>query len=342
MRKLLNTLYILTPNAYLQKDGENVVVRIDDKESFRIPIHNIEAIISFSYMGASPGLMQLCTSHGVKISFHTPSGRFIGSVEGPIRGNVLVRRTQYRYADDESTSTFYATAFVAGKIANQRAVLARFIRDHHPEGNALSQISEAIDQLRLLIRTLPRRSSRGEVMGIEGAAAQIYFGVFDYLILNRSFSFSGRSKRPPRDEVNVLLSFFYTLLSHDTRAALEAVGLDPYVGFLHTDRPGRPSLALDLMEELRAYLVDRFVLSIINKRQVTTSDFIRQGENGIILKEEARKELIGLWQKRKKDELTHPYLNERIPLGLLPHTQAMLLARSLRLELDDYPAFLIQ
>lgn len=342
MRKLLNTLYVLSPNAYLQKDGESVVVRIEDKESFRIPVINLEAIISFSYLGASPGLMDLCMRSGVSLSFHTPHGRYIGSLEGEVRGNVLLRRTQFRYADDEAMATYYATAFIAGKVANQRAVLARFIRDHHPEGAVGEEIHEAIRQLKILIQTLSRRSTRAEVMGLEGTAAQLYFGVFDHLILNEEFTFYGRSKRPPKDAVNTLLSLFYTLLSHDVKAALCAIGLDPYVGFLHTDRPGRASLALDLMEELRAYMVDRFVLSVINKRQVKPSDFVEYGEGGIRLKDEARKELIGLWQKRKKEELTHPYLGERIPIGLLPHAQAMLLARVLRGELEDYPVFLMQ
>ncbi len=342
MRKLLNTLYVLSPNAYLQKDGENVVVRIDDQESFRIPIINLEAIISFSYLGASPGLMGLCTRHGVSLSFHTPRGQYIGSLEGEFRGNVLLRRTQFRYADDEAMSTYYAAAFIAGKIANQRSVLARFLRDHHPEENVSTQIQEVVNQLKILIQTLSRRSSRAEVMGVEGTAAQLYFGVFRHLILNKDFPFGGRSKRPPRDAINTLLSLFYTLLSHDIRSALNSVGLDPYVGFLHTDRPGRPSLALDLMEELRAYMVDRFVLSIVNKRQVRLSDFVEYGEESIRLKDEARKDLISLWQKRKKEELTHPYLGERIPLGLLPYTQAMLLARAIRGELEDYPVFLIQ
>lgn len=342
MRKLLNTLYVLSPNAYLQKDGENVAVRIEDKECFRIPIINIEAIISFSYLGASPGLMSLCTHYGVNLSFHTPQGRYIGSLEGEVRGNVLLRRTQFRYADDETVSAYYAVTFIAGKIANQRSVLGRFLRDHHPEDNITGQIQEVMRQLKILIQTLSRRSTRAEVMGVEGTAAQLYFGVFNYLVLNNDFSFNGRSKRPPKDAINTLLSLFYTMLSHDVRSALNSVGLDPYVGFLHTDRPGRPSLALDLMEELRAYMVDRFVLSIINKRQVSLSDFMEYGENGIRLKDESRKELIGLWQKRKKEELTHPYLGERIPLGLLPYTQAMLLARVVRGELEDYPVFLIQ
>lgn len=342
MRKLLNTLYILTQNAYLQKDGENVVVRVDDQETFRMPIHNLESIVSFSYMGASPGLMSLCITHGVKLCFHSPNGRFIGSVEGPVRGNVLLRRLQYRYADDDTMSAHFSRIMIAGKIANQRAVLSRYRRDYRPEGDAEKALTEAIDQMRLLQSSLSGRTTRGEVMGVEGAAAQLYFSVFDNLILNRDFPFGGRTKRPPRDAVNALLSFFYTLLSHDVRSALETVGLDPYVGFLHVDRPGRAGLALDLMEELRAYLVDRFVVSVINKRQVDPSDFLPQGENGIILRDDARRELITLWQRRKKDEITHPFLGERIPLGLLPYVQARLLARAVRGDLDAYPVFLIQ
>lgn len=342
MRKLLNTLYVMTPNAYLQKDGENVVVRVEQEETFRIPIHNIEGIVSFSYLGASPGLMKLCVEHGVKLSFHSPNGAYIGSVVGETRGNVLLRRTQYRLADDELASAHIAAVFIAGKIANHRAVLARFCRDHRPEDRVHQELREVIDQLKATQSTLPQHQDRASVMGAEGHAAQLYWSVFGYLLLNSGFSFSGRSKRPPKDMVNALLSFFYTILSHDVKSALESVGLDPYVGFLHVDRPGRAGLALDLMEEMRAYLVDRFVLSIINKRQVEPKDFVVQGENGIVLTTDARKSLLALWQKRKRDCITHPYLKESIPLGLLPYVQAMLLARYLRGDIDDYPVFLMQ
>lgn len=342
MKHLLNTLYILTPNAYLHKDGENLVVKIDEKEKFRIPIQNIESVISFSYMGASPGAMHLCMSHGVKLSFHTPYGAYIGALVGESNGNVLLRRTQYRIADDEVLSSRFAATFIAGKIANHGAVLSRFCRDHHPNEEIEREIKETMYQLKQIQKTLTLYSSRGSVMGAEGGAAQRYFSVFHYLLLNRSFTFSGRSKRPPKDAVNALLSFFYSLLSHDVKAALESVGLDAYVGFLHTDRPGRAGLALDLMEELRAYMVDRFVLSVINKRQVSLSDFLSQGENGIILREDARRELLTLWQKRKKEIITHPYLKEKIPIGLLPYVQALLLARCLRGDLEDYPVFLMQ
>lgn len=342
MRKLLNTLYLLTPNAYLQKDGENVVVRIEQQETFRIPIHNIEAIVSFSYLGASPGLMQLCVEHQVKLSFHTPNGKYIGSLVGESRGNVLLRRTQYRIADDDIMSAHIAKIFIAGKVANHRAVLSRYCRDHHPTNPVDKIINQAILQLKETQSELARSTIKNSILGLEGHAAQCYWSVFDYLILNKDFTFSGRSKRPPKDMVNALLSFFYTILSHDVRSALETVGLDAYVGFFHTDRPGRASLALDLMEEMRAYLVDRFVLSVINKRQVSSSDFIFQGENGVILTEDGRRQLLSLWQKRKRDTITHPYLKESIPIGLLPYTQAMLLTKYLRGDLDNYPVFLIQ
>lgn len=342
MRKLLNTLYILTSNAYLQKDGENVVVRIEQQEAFRIPIHNIEAIVSFSYLGASPGLMQLCVEHQVKLSFHTPNGKYIGSLVGESRGNVLLRRTQYRIADDDIMSAHIAKIFIAGKVANHRAVLSRYCRDHHPTNPVDKIINQAILQLKETQSELARSTIKNSILGLEGHAAQCYWSVFDYLILNKDFTFNGRSKRPPKDMVNALLSFFYTILSHDVRSALETVGLDAYVGFFHTDRPGRASLALDLMEEMRAYLVDRFVLSVINKRQVSSSDFIFQGENGVILTEDGRRQLLSLWQKRKRDTITHPYLKESIPIGLLPYTQAMLLTKYLRGDLDNYPVFLIQ
>lgn len=342
MRRLLNTLYILSPNAYLSKNGENLIVRIEQDEAMRLPIHNIEGVISFSRMGASPGAMHLCVQNGIKLTFLSPTGRYIGSLEGGIKGNVLLRRTQYRLADDNVCSAHLASVFIAGKIANHRAVLARFCRDHQPEEGVEKQIKEIILQLKEEQKKLANVADRMTVMGIEGNAAKLYFSVFNHLILNADFPFSGRHKRPPKDMVNALLSFFYTLLAHDVRAALESVGLDPFVGFLHVDRPGRAGLALDMMEELRAYIVDRFVLSVINKRQISSKDFLTQGENGILLKEDTRKALIKLWQQRKRDELTHPFLREKIPIGLIPYVQAQLLARHLRGDLDEYPVFLIQ
>lgn len=342
MKKLLNTLYILSPDGYLGKDGENLVIRINDVEALRIPIHNLESILSFSRTGASPGAMYLCVQNGIKLSFLSPTGRYIGSLEGGIKGNVLLRRTQYRIADDELTSTHIAAIFIAGKIANQRAVLSRLLRDHPLTNTTTEAIREVILQLKYEQKRIGSLRDRQSILGVEGNAAKLYFSVFEHLILNPEFPFTGRHKRPPKDMVNALLSFFYTILSLDVRSALESVGLDPFVGFLHVDRPGRPSLGLDLMEELRAYLVDRFVLSLINKKQISPKDFLSQGENGIILKEDARKKLLTLWQRRKKEEITHPFLKEKMPLGLLPYIQALLLSRYLRGDINDYPIFLIQ
>ncbi|MBB6276180.1 type I-C CRISPR-associated endonuclease Cas1c [Porphyromonas circumdentaria] len=342
MKKLLNTLYILSPDGYLCKDGENLVIRINDVEALRIPIHNLESILSFSRTGASPGAMYLCVQNGIKLSFLSPTGRYIGSLEGGIKGNVLLRRTQYRIADDELTSTHIAAIFIAGKIANQRAVLSRLLRDHPLTNTTTEAIREVILQLKYEQKRIGSLRDRQSILGVEGNAAKLYFSVFEHLILNPEFPFTGRHKRPPKDMVNALLSFFYTILSLDVRSALESVGLDPFVGFLHVDRPGRPSLGLDLMEELRAYLVDRFVLSLINKKQISPKDFLSQGENGIILKEDARKKLLTLWQRRKKEEITHPFLKEKMPLGLLPYIQALLLSRYLRGDINDYPIFLIQ
>ena len=342
MRKLLNTLYILTPNAYLSKDGNDVVASVDGKETFRIPILNIEGIVSFSYLGASPGLMSLCVQNGVKLSFHSPNGRFIGSLEGPVKGNVLLRRTQYRIADDPGASAHFAYIFISGKISNQRTVLSRYLRDYHPTDAESEKVQGIINELRISQKALARGYDCSTIMGVEGHTAQLYFSVFDRLILHPEFTFQGRSRRPPKDEVNALLSFFYTILAHDVQSALETVGLDPFVGFLHTDRPGRAGLALDLMEELRAYLVDRFVLTVINKRQVSKSHFIAQGENGYILSDSAKRTLLSAWQKRKRNEITHPFLKEQIPIGLIPYVQALLLARCLRGDLDDYPVFLIR
>ena len=244
-------------------------------------------------------------------------------------------------SEDELLSTHLGSLFIGGKIANHRSILRRFLRDHHPDETITEEIENAICLLKRELGMLPHQHTRLEIMGVEGYSANIYFSVFKHLILNPEFQFEKRSKRPPKDEVNALLSFFYTFLAHDVRAALETVGLDAYVGFLHTDRPGRPSLALDLMEELRGYLVDRFVLSVINKRQINKHDCIAQGENGYLIHEDTRKELICMWQKRKKDVITHPFLQEKIPIGLLPYAQAQLLSRFLRGDLDNYPVFLI-
>jgi CRISPR-associated protein Cas1 len=340
MRKLLNTLYVTTPESFLHRDGENVIVKVGHEERFRIPIHNLEGIVCFGYMGASPHLMQLCSENHVGLSFLTPYGKFLGRVSGRIRGNVLLRRTQFRVADNAEASLDIAKCFIAGKIVNCRTVLGRSIRDH---GDVIGR-----DKIRcadnLLVENLMKIEVCGDadtLRGIEGNCAKFYFDVFDELILKQKndFFFHERNRRPPRDNMNALLSFLYSLLAHDVESALETVGLDPYVGFFHTDRPGRASLALDMMEELRPFIADRLVLNLVNLQQVCGDDFLKKEGGGIILTDKGRKEVLGVWQKRKLDEITHPYLNEKIPIGLLPYVQSMLMARYLRGDIDGYPPF---
>lgn len=340
MRKLLNTLYVTTSEAYLSKDGLNVVISVKQEEIFRIPIINIESIVTFGYMGASPGLMKLCTDNGVSLTFLSPNGRFVSRVQGQTKGNVLLRKAQYNLADDEQWSLHISQLFVAGKIQNYRNVLRRYIRDYGEN----SEVETAAKALNMEKRDALRAQDRTELLGIEGRAANCYFTVFPHLILQQKtdFPFSGRNRRPPKDAVNAMLSLAYTLLANDTSAALETVGLDPYVGFFHTLRPGRTSLALDVMEEMRAYLCDRFVLSLINRRQIASNDFLYQGEKGVVMTDKGRKTFLTSWQNRKKETIIHPYLDEKVPIGLLPYVQAMLLARYVRKDIDDYPVFLFK
>lgn len=343
MRKLLNVLYVTTPEAYIARDGENVLVMVGDENRLRIPIHNLEGIVCFGYMGASPALMHLCAERNVGLSFHTTSGRFLARVVGPVSGNVLLRRKQYNTADSDGESLQFAKGFVFGKIFNCRCVLQRFLRDHGEKGE-FKNIQEAVKLLTLQLQKIINCSNVETLRGLEGEGARAYYGVFNDLILEEreAFQFNGRSRRPPLDLPNALLSYLYTLLANDCRSALETVGLDPQVGFLHKERPGRPSLALDLMEELRPYLVDRLTLSLINNRQIDTKGFITKETGGIIMNEEMRKLIIASWQKRKQEEILHPFLGEKITIGLIPYAQAMLLARHLRGDLDAYPPFLMK
>ena len=340
MRKLLNTLYVTTPEAYLSKDGLNVVVSVNKEELFRIPIMNVEGIVTFGYMGASPGLMKLCMDNNVSLSFMTPQGRFICRVQGTTKGNVLLRKKQYAFSDDEDVALHLAKLFITGKVFNTRNILQRYIRDNGTD----EKVEQVIKQLDWQRKRIQQTGDMDILRGEEGHAANAYFDVFNHLILHQKedFKFNGRNRRPPKDEVNAMLSFVYTLIANDVTAALESVGLDPYVGFMHTVRPGRTSLALDMMEELRAYLGDRLVLSMINRKQVTKKDFIRQSDESLVMTDNCRKELLTTWQKRKKEQIEHPYLKEKIPIGLLPYAQAMLMARFLREDLDDYPVFLMR
>lgn len=342
MKKLLNTLFVTTQGAWLARERENVLVRIEQETRLRLPIHTLGSIVAFGQVSASAPLMGLCAERGVTLSFLTEQGKFLARVHGPVSGNVLLRREQYRRADRNTDSAEIAATLVAAKIANSRSVLQRALRDR-PKGADLDKIQVAVDHLATLLRsTRGRTLELDSVRGTEGAAAHTYFDVFDHLISHedQDFRFDGRNRRPPTDRVNSMLSFIYALLRNDIVAALEAVGLDPAVGYLHRDRPGRPGLALDLMEELRAPLADRLTLTLINRRQVQAGGF-RQTESGAIQMDDGtRKAVLVAWQERKRKTLRHPYLNEEIEIGLLPHIQALLLARFLRGDLDAYPAYI--
>ena len=340
MRKLLNVLYVTSPDAYIGRDGENIVVTVKDNAAFRIPIHNLEGIVTFGYTGASPALMALCAERGVSLSFLTEHGRFLARVTGVVQGNVLLRRQQYRMADDAESTCRLARALVSAKIANARTVLARAVRDHSA-GIDIVAIETAERSLTRQIQRLDTCLSLDELRGVEGDSARSYFSVFDHLILTQKeqFFFKERTRRPPLDNMNALLSFLYTLLAHDVRGALETVGLDPEVGYLHRDRPGRAGLALDLMEELRAFLADRLALSLVNLRQVSGDTFQHMESGGVYMDDATRKNVIAAWQRRKQEEITHPFLQEKISIGLIPYVQAMLLARYLRGDLEGYPPF---
>ena len=315
MRKLLNTLYVTTPEAYLCKDGLNVVVSVKQQEVFRIPAINIEGIVTFGYMGASPGLMKLCSGSGISLTFLSPNGRFVSRVQGATHGNVLLRKAQYALSDDEEWSLHVAQLMIAAKIQNYRNILRRYIRDY----GYCQEVDDAVRVFDANKRYALHAEDKTKLMGFEGIASNAYFEVLPKLILNQkeSFPFNGRNRRPPKDAVNAMLSLAYTLIANDCAAALETVGLDPYVGFLHALRPGRTSLALDMMEEFRAYLGDRFVLSLINKRQITPKDFLYQGDNGVVMTDKGRKIFIAAWQNRKRETIIHPYLNEKVEIGVM-------------------------
>ena len=340
MKKLLNTLYVTTQGAYLAREGETVVVRHEHENLLRVPIHTLSGIVCFGQVSCSPPLMGMCAENNVALSFLTEHGRFIARVQGPVNGNVLLRREQYRKADSEEATTSIARAAVLAKIANCRTVVLRAAREHADQ-SATEALDAGAARMASILVSVDKAATADEIRGYEGQAASVYFGVFDHLIAvsKDTFFFRERSRRPPLDNVNTLLSFLYTLLVHDIEGALEAVGLDPAVGFLHRDRPGRPSLALDLMEELRPVLADRLTLTLINRRQVQAGDFRKSESGAVLLEDAARKEVLIAWQKRKQEQIQHPFLGESIELGLLPHVQALLFARYIRGDLDGYPAY---
>lgn len=341
MKKLLNTLYVTSENSYLSLDGENIVVFEDKKEVGRLPLHNLEGIVSFGYRGTSPALMGACADRNISLCYVTPQGKFLARVTGKIKGNVILRQQQYESSRDKEISLSIAKNCITGKIYNARWVLERAVRDHSLQINT-DQVKKASVHLKQSLEHIRNSQSKEQLRGYEGEAASIYFGVFNELILQqkKDFVFCGRNKRPPLDNINAMLSFVYTLLTNQIASALECVGLGPYIGYLHTERPGRVSLALDLIEELRAPLADRFVLSLINKKVITRKNFKTKENGAVIMDDEARKRLLTEWQNRKKETITHPFLKEEIEWGMVPYVQAMLLARYLRGDLDGYPVFL--
>lgn len=341
MKKLLNTLFVSTQGAYLFHEGESVVVRIERTERLRVPLHHLGGLVCFGDVAVSSPLLGLCGERGVVVSFLSEFGRFRARVHTGVSGNVLLRRQQYRLADDPGARIEIARSFILGKMANARTLLQRAARDHGEKGGG-PELERATLRLAMVLEAAKRENELNALRGLEGDASKTYFQALDNAITAQKddFFMRGRSRRPPLDRLNALLSFIYTLLVHDAEAALESVGLDPQVGFLHVERPGRPSLALDLVEELRPFFADRLALSLVNLRQLQANDFLLGESGGVVLKDDARKELLQAYQKRKQEEISHPFLEEPIPVGLIIHAQALLLSRHIRGDLDAYPPFI--
>ncbi|NDI36009.1 type I-C CRISPR-associated endonuclease Cas1c [Chengkuizengella sediminis] len=341
MKKLLNTLFITRPDVYLSLDGDNIVLLKEKERLGRLPLHNLESVVSFGYTGASPALMGYCAERNISIVFLTKSGRFLARVIGQSKGNVVLRKKQYRLSDTKDMSAKVARNFIVGKIYNNKWIIERMTRDY-PLRVDVAKFKEISSHLSSIILDVRNCEDLERLRGLEGQASVSYNKLFNQMILQQKedFFFHFRSRRPPLDNVNAMLSFAYTLLAIDMASALEGVGLDSYVGFLHRERPGRVSLALDVMEELRGVYADKFVLSLINKKVINNEDFIKKENGAVIMTDEARKKFLTAWQNKKQDKITHPYLGEKIPWGLVPHAQALLLARYLRNDLDEYPPFL--
>ena len=340
MKRLLNTLYVTRDGAYIHRERETLVVEVERTKALQIPVLTISGLVAIGRVMMSPEAMALCAEHQIVISFLTEHNHFLAQVSGEQSGNVLLRRAQYRIADDPERCRAIVRCIVAAKISNTRTVLQRALRNH-PDGDSDGAMAAAIERLARIKKSVADADSADQLRGYEGEAAREYFAVFHALInADSGFSMDGRTRRPPRDPVNALLSFVYTLLCHDCRGACEAVGLDPAVGFLHRDRPGRPGCALDLMEEFRAFVADRVVLTLINRKQITPKQFETQESGAVLMTDECRKTVLEQWQKRKQEEITHPVLDEKMPLGLAFHIQAQLLARHLRGDLEFYPASL--
>lgn len=340
MKKLLNVLYVTTPETYLSLDGRNIIINKDNEVLGRFPLHNFEGIVAFGYAGASPALMHACAEQGIPLNFMKPSGKFLARVTGETKGNVALRKTQYRYSDSEERSLAIAKNIIAAKMYNSRWVIERATRDHGIRLD-VEKLKNASGGIKLQMNALAECKDLDQLRGVEGNASRLYFSVFDMLILNQKddFYFTLRTKHPPLDNLNAVMSFMYVVCGYEIASALETVGLDPYVGFLHQDRPGRISLGLDLLEELRSVLIDRFVLSMVNKQELNTKDFTQKENGAVSLNDNGKRTVFTSWQNRKKEEIEHPFIKEKIQWGLVPYVQANLLARYLRGDLDEYPPF---
>jgi CRISPR-associated protein Cas1 len=341
MKKYLNTLFVTTQGAYLNKEGETIVVSVEGEKRLQAPIHTLGGIVCFGAVTMSPFLMHHCAENNVSVSFLSEYGKFLAGVHGKVSGNVLLRRDQYRKADDLNFSANMARFILTGKFLNCRAVLNRALRDHGDKINA-SEIEAVSKRLSFSVGQLETIKELDSLRGVEGDCAHNYFSVFDHLIVaqKQDFKFDERNRRPPLDKVNCLLSFIYTLVMYDIRAALEGVGFDSCVGFLHRDRPGRAGLALDIMEEFRPFIADRLVLSLINREQVNAKGFKQSESGAVLMNDETRKIVLVAYQKRKQEEINHPFLKEDMPVGLVFYVQALLLARYFRGDLDGYPVFI--
>jgi len=343
MKKHLNTLYITNPDAFIRKEGETFVVEVNDKKALQAPVHTIENIVCFGFKPVTPALMAYCAENNIGISYMSSTGRFLARVYGAQKGNVVLRKTQYAIADDQDKSLAISRNIIAAKITNSRNILQRHIRNH-PEADSITEVEKVVGILGNYLAIIKNTKDANTLRGHEGECASLYFGCFDSMITSQKedFVFTGRSKRPPLDNINALLSFVYVLIANDIRSALETTGLDPQVGFFHTIRSGRPSLALDIMEELRSYIADRIVLSLINLRQVEKKDFEIKETGEIRLTDKGRREVIVAYQKKKDDIIEHPFIGEKTTIGLIPHIQSMLLARFIRGDLPDYPPFYVK
>lgn len=339
MKRHSNTLFVMTQGAYCHKENEGIVIKINGERKAKLPIHNIESIVCMGNIMCSPFLLGYCAENNISISYLTENGRFLGRFQGNVNGNVMLRRNQYRFADDLEKTRHVAGAIIKGKISNSISVLGRYLRDSKESDES---VKSAINELKHILGAVEQSNNIEVIRGIEGIAAKCYFNVFNNMIKQQKddFVFNGRNRRPPRDEVNALLSFIYVVLMHDIRSALETVGLDPAVGFLHRDRSGRYSLALDLMEEFRSFFADRLVLSLINRNQIKKTHFRQTEANSVLLTDEGKKILLTAYQDRKKEEIMHPFINEKCTYGRLYFIQALIFARWIRGDIDGYPPFI--